>query len=84
VLECLLLVRARGSGCHARYASYEPTYGMLATCATPKRGKGTHMYWEHPKLPGYSVTVSGHDGDDAQAYQEKAVREAREQARGVK
>ncbi len=41
-----------------------------------KRGKGSHTYWEHPELPGYNVVLSGQDGDDAQPYQEKDVREA--------
>jgi predicted RNA binding protein YcfA (HicA-like mRNA interferase family) len=27
-----------------------------------KRGKGSHTYWEHPKIQGYAVTLSGHDG----------------------
>jgi hypothetical protein len=25
----------------------------------PKRGKGSHTYWTHPNVPGYSVTLSG-------------------------
>jgi len=36
-------------------------------------GKGSHTVWEHPELPG-AVTISGNDGDDAQRYQEAAVR----------
>ena len=32
-------------------------------------GKGSHTVWEHPALPGTKITLSGHDGDDAQAYQ---------------
>ena len=38
-------------------------------------GKGSHRHWTHPqvKLP---VTVAGQPGDDAQPYQEKAVRQA--------
>lgn len=46
-----------------------------------KRGKGSHTFWEHPRLPGYAVVLSGHDGDDAQPYQEKSVREAVQRAR---
>ncbi len=39
-------------------------------------GKGSHTVWEHPLIPEYPVTVSGHDGGDAERYQEKDVREA--------
>lgn len=41
----------------------------------PKRGKGSHSRWKHPLLP-YLITLSGNDGDDAQRYQEKDVRDA--------
>jgi predicted RNA binding protein YcfA (HicA-like mRNA interferase family) len=39
------------------------------------RGKGSHTVWSHPLYPGH-VTLSGQDGDDAQPYQEKQVRNA--------
>ena len=42
-----------------------------------KRGKGSHSVWEHPLLR-YNVTLAGQDGDDAQRYQEKDVRNAAE------
>jgi predicted RNA binding protein YcfA (HicA-like mRNA interferase family) len=38
-------------------------------------GKGSHRKFIHAKYPGF-VLVSGHDGDDAQHYQEKQVRNA--------
>jgi predicted RNA binding protein YcfA (HicA-like mRNA interferase family) len=38
-------------------------------------GKGSHRKFRHPKLPG-AVILSGQDGDDAQHYQEKQVRNA--------
>ena len=38
-------------------------------------GKGSHRKFVHPKFRGF-VLVSGHDGDDAQHYQEKHVRNA--------
>jgi predicted RNA binding protein YcfA (HicA-like mRNA interferase family) len=41
----------------------------------PDRGKGSHTVWTHPDFPGI-VTLAGHDGDDAQHYQEKEVRNA--------
>jgi predicted RNA binding protein YcfA (HicA-like mRNA interferase family) len=40
------------------------------------RGKGSHEVWEHPDVPSVSVTLSGHDGDDARPYQERDVRRA--------
>jgi predicted RNA binding protein YcfA (HicA-like mRNA interferase family) len=39
-------------------------------------GKGSHTVWEHPKLPGEIVTVSGKDEADARRYQEKEVLDA--------
>jgi predicted RNA binding protein YcfA (HicA-like mRNA interferase family) len=38
-------------------------------------GKGSHRKFTHPKFPGF-VLISGHDGDDAQHYHEKHVRNA--------
>ena len=40
-----------------------------------KRGKGSHTYWTHP-LIAYPVVISGQDGDDADRYQERDVRDA--------
>lgn len=37
-------------------------------------GKGSHTVWSHAKLEE-SITLSGHDGDDAKPYQEKDVRQ---------
>lgn len=39
-------------------------------------GKGSHTNWRHPRLPGFRVTLSGRDGDDARRYHVEAVREA--------
>ncbi len=39
------------------------------------RGKGSHTYWTH-SLVSYPVVLSGHDGDDADHYQERDVRSA--------
>ena len=41
--------------------------------------EGSHTKWRHPLLSGRSVVLSGHDGDDAKPYQEKAVREMLQQ-----
>jgi predicted RNA binding protein YcfA (HicA-like mRNA interferase family) len=38
--------------------------------------KGSHTMWTHPSLPGFSVTISGKDGEDAQKYQIRDVRNA--------
>jgi predicted RNA binding protein YcfA (HicA-like mRNA interferase family) len=38
-------------------------------------GKGSHTKWEHPLVPN-TVVISGHDGADAQPYQEKQVKAA--------
>jgi predicted RNA binding protein YcfA (HicA-like mRNA interferase family) len=38
-------------------------------------GKGSHRKAIHPLLPG-SVTISGQDGDDADHYQERDLRNA--------
>ncbi len=37
--------------------------------------EGSHTKWKHQFLPGITLILSGHDGDDAKPYQEKAVRE---------
>jgi len=42
----------------------------------PKRGKGSHRRWSHPDAPDADITLSGRPGDDAQAYQERAIRQA--------
>lgn len=39
-------------------------------------GKGSHTVWEHPNLLETRITLSGHDGDDAQRYQIKQVQDA--------
>jgi len=38
-------------------------------------GKGSHRKYRHPKRPG-AVILSGHEGEDAQHYQERQVRNA--------
>jgi predicted RNA binding protein YcfA (HicA-like mRNA interferase family) len=45
-------------------------------------GKGSHTVWKHPLLAG-TVTLAGADGDDAQRYQEAAVRKILQQLREV-
>lgn len=41
-----------------------------------ERGKGSHSWWYHPQLPAAVVTLSGKDGDDAQPFHERNVRQA--------
>jgi len=43
-------------------------------------GKGSHRKFVHLKFRGF-VLISGHDGDDAQHYQEKHVRNALRQVK---
>ncbi len=40
-------------------------------------GKGSHSKWTHPSLPDLTIVVSGHDGDDAKPYDERALQDAR-------
>jgi predicted RNA binding protein YcfA (HicA-like mRNA interferase family) len=44
----------------------------------PGAGKGSHRKFTHMNYSG-AVTVSGKDGDDAKAYQEKQVKRAIEE-----
>jgi predicted RNA binding protein YcfA (HicA-like mRNA interferase family) len=37
--------------------------------------EGSHTKWKHPLAPVSTLMLSGHDGDDAKPYQEKAVRD---------
>jgi len=37
--------------------------------------EGSHAKWKHPLVPVKMLILSGHDGDDAKPYQEKAVRD---------
>jgi len=46
-----------------------------------KSGKGSHMNFWHPLVPGTYVTISRNDGDDAARYQEKQVAAAIERVR---
>ncbi|HRQ41145.1 MAG TPA: type II toxin-antitoxin system HicA family toxin [Chloroflexota bacterium] len=41
-------------------------------------GKGSHRNFLHPK--GIKITLSGNPGNDAKPYQEKAVKQALEEA----
>jgi predicted RNA binding protein YcfA (HicA-like mRNA interferase family) len=37
--------------------------------------EGSHTKWKHPLVPASMLILSGHDGDDAKPYQEKAMRD---------
>ncbi len=45
-------------------------------------GKGSHTFWVHSALTD-RITISGADGDDAQHYQEAAVRNVLRKLREV-
>ena len=45
-------------------------------------GKGSHTVWTHPYIPKLEVTISGHDGDDAQKYQIKQIQSALKRLEG--
>ncbi len=36
--------------------------------------EGSHTKWKYPLVSTSTLILSGHDGDDAKPYQEKAVR----------
>ena len=36
---------------------------------------GSHIKWKHPLVPESLLILSGHDGEDAKPYQERAVRD---------
>lgn len=38
-----------------------------------RSAKGSHTFWEHPQFPDLFITISGHDGEDAQRYQIRDV-----------
>ena len=46
-----------------------------------KGGKGSHTKWMHPEVPRRLI-ISGKDGNDAKAYQEKDVARAIREAMG--
>ena len=41
--------------------------------------EGSHSKWKHPLILASTLILSGHDGDDAKPYQEKAVRDLLQQ-----
>lgn len=46
-----------------------------------RSAKGSHTYWEHAANPDLYITISGHDGDDAEKYQERDVKKLIEEAK---
>ncbi|HEY8287439.1 MAG TPA: type II toxin-antitoxin system HicA family toxin [Chloroflexota bacterium] len=48
------------------------------------RQRGSHTSWQHPDVPGILIELSGHDGDDAHAYQERDVRDALRRIAGTR
>ncbi|MBE8997236.1 MULTISPECIES: type II toxin-antitoxin system HicA family toxin [unclassified Nostoc] len=56
---------------------------LLQAGFTYRHGKGSHTNWYHPLLSG-RVTISGKDGNDAKAYQEKDVNNALQRLEEIK
>ena len=48
-----------------------------------KSGKGSHTKWSHSLLKG-KIVLSGNDGSDAKAYQEKDVETALEKLKKIR
>jgi hypothetical protein len=51
---------------------------------TFRTAKGSHIIWTHPLLPYDRLSLSGNDGDDAKAYQEKDVHTILQKLRDAK
>ena len=47
---------------------------LLKAGFTRRTAKGSHTYWEHSENSDLYITLSGHDGDDAEKYQERDVK----------
>jgi predicted RNA binding protein YcfA (HicA-like mRNA interferase family) len=48
---------------------------------TSRPGKGSHIVFTHPDLPGDRLVLAGSDGDDAQRYQIADVQDILEKLR---
>lgn len=44
----------------------------------------SRQIWQHPLVAGYDVNLAGHNGKDAQPYQESPVREGLRRSRATK
>lgn len=42
----------------------------------PRRGKGSHRQWRHPKT-GVTIRIAGKNGDDVHHYNEAQLEEAK-------
>jgi hypothetical protein len=58
-------------------------YRKLGFTEDKSGGKGSHSKWTHPLLSGFTIVLSGRDGDDAAPYQERDLQKARESVREV-
>jgi len=47
-------------------------------------GKGSHTVWYHPEIPGFTIAISGKDGNDAKPYQMDDVEDALKRLRRSK
>jgi predicted RNA binding protein YcfA (HicA-like mRNA interferase family) len=51
---------------------YKAQISRVGFVYLPKRGKGSHERWQHPRL-AQTLTIPGKDGDDVPRYLEKQV-----------
>ena len=58
-------------------------YRRLGFNENERGGKGSHTKWTHALLPGLTIILSGQDGDDAEPYQERDLRNASNRLREV-
>lgn len=71
----LARIEGAGSGRTMPQKIRELKARLLKAGFTVRPGKGSHTVWTHPRL-ARPITISGNDGDDAQRYQEREVRDA--------
>jgi predicted RNA binding protein YcfA (HicA-like mRNA interferase family) len=70
-----------------RYGGNMPLKVRQLKAALSKAGfmsrsaKGSHTYWEHSRYPDLYITISGHDGSDAEKYQERDVKKLIQEAK---
>ena len=57
---------------------------LLKAGFSSRPGKGSHTIWSHPDILGFTVALSGKDGNDAKPYQVDDVQDALKRLRREK